>query len=218
MAGERTRSAASGQGTVRSRNEARILTAAEAVFAEHGYGGASLSMIAGRAELPRSNLLYYFKSKQGLYLALLERTMQRWNAQIDEVSVECDPARVLTDFVHAKMEMARSMPRASRLFAGEILQGAPRLGPWLRGPLRQWVMARASIFETWRDQGRIDARVEPVALIFLIWSATQHYADFEAQVLAITGRERLDEAEHRRVTDFICHMILSGCGLEAPDR
>ncbi|RKR03466.1 TetR family transcriptional regulator [Kushneria sinocarnis] len=203
-------------GAIRARNEAHILTAAEGVFAAHGYRGGSLQAIADAAELPRSNLLYYFGSKRGLYVALLERTMARWNALLDEITVEDDPATVLTRFIHAKLALVRRHPQASRLFASEILQGAPLLQAYLRGPLREWVDTRAAIFERWRSEGRLDVRVEPRALIFLIWSATQHYADYEAQVLALTGREQLSDADDRRIADFLCHMILSGCGLQTP--
>lgn len=210
--------AATPVGAIRHRNEGVILEAAEEVFANHGYRGASLQVIADAAGLPKSNILYYFGSKRGLYVTLLERTMTRWNALLDEVDVDDDPAEVLSVFIRTKMELARRYPRASRLFANEILHGAPHLQAYLRGELRAWVMAKAAVLQRWIEDGRMDSEVDPVALIFLIWSATQHYADFEAQVLAITGRDSIDESDHRRTTDFLCHMILKGCGLDAAAR
>lgn len=210
----------SGTGAVRARNQARILDAAEAVFAVHGYRGGSLSAIAQTAGLARANLLYYFKSKRGLYVALLERTMARWNDLLEEIDVNDEPAQVLSAFVRAKLALVRQYPQASRLFAGEVLQGAPMLQDYLRGPLRSWIDARAAILSGWIERGQIDARVDPHALIFLIWSTTQHYADYEAQVLALTGREALTDDDERRIGDFLCHMVLAGCGLtgrQAPD-
>lgn len=203
----------SGTGAVRARNQARILDAAEEVFAAHGYRGGSLSDIAQKAGLARANLLYYFKSKRGLYVALLERTMARWNDLLEEIDVDDEPAQVLTAFIRAKLCLVRQSPQASRLFAGEVLQGAPMLQDYLRGPLRSWVDARAAILSGWIERGQMDARVDPHALIFLIWSTTQHYADYEAQVLALTGREALSDDDERRIGDFLCHMVLAGCGL-----
>ncbi|WP_227368356.1 TetR/AcrR family transcriptional regulator [Halomonas sp. M20] len=196
----------------RQRNEQRIFEAAECIFASHGYRGASVQAIAEEAGLPKSNVLYYVGSKRRLYVALLERMMARWNAMLDDISVEDDPAEVLEAFIHSKMELTRTHPQGSRLFAAEILQGAPFLQDYLRGELREWVQVRAEVFRQWADQGLMDP-VDPVWLIFLIWSSTQHYADFEAQILGITDREALNEADYGRITAFLCRVILQGCGV-----
>jgi TetR/AcrR family transcriptional regulator len=199
-------------GATRERNEREILAAAERVFARHGYRGASLQVIADQAGLPKSNVLYYMGSKRGLYVKLLERMMQRWNALLDDISVDDDPAEVLEGFIRNKMRLSRRYPEGSRLFAAEIIGGAPFLQEYLRGELRDWVQARARIFEQWAERGLMDP-VDPVWLIFLIWSATQHYADFEAQVLGITGRNELGDDDVEQITAFLTRIILKGCGV-----
>lgn len=200
-------------GVTRQRNEREILAAAERVFSQHGYRGASVQAIAEEAGLPKSNVLYYMGSKRGLYVRLLERMMARWNALLDDMSVDDDPAEILEAFIRSKMELSRQHPEGSRLFAAEILGGAPFLQEYLRGELRDWVQARARIFEQWAERGLMDP-VDPVWLIFLIWSATQHYADFEAQVLGITGKEALSDADVERITVFLTRVILKGCGVK----
>lgn len=202
-------------GATRERNEREILAAAERVFARHGYRGASLQVIADQAGLPKSNVLYYMGSKRGLYVKLLERMMQRWNALLDDIDVEDDPAEVLEGFIRNKMQLSRRYPEGSRLFAAEIIGGAPFLQEYLRGELRDWVLSRAGVFEQWAERGLMDP-VDPVWLIFLIWSATQHYADFEAQVLGITGRDDLTDADVEQITAFLTRVILKGCGVEPP--
>ncbi len=204
-----------GNGATRRRNEREILEAAERVFAQYGYRGASVQAIAEEAGLPKSNVLYYMGNKRGLYVRLLERMMARWNALLDDISVEDDPAEVLEAFIRSKMELSRRHPEGSRLFAAEILGGAPFLQDYLRGGLRDWVQARAKVFEQWAERGLMDP-VDPVWLIFLIWSATQHYADFEAQVLGITGKEELSDADLERITRFLTQVILKGCGVRPP--
>ncbi|MFC2992840.1 TetR/AcrR family transcriptional regulator [Halomonas tibetensis] len=202
-------------GVIRQRNEREILAAAEKVFATHGYRGASVQAIAEAAGLPKSNVLYYMGSKRGLYVRLLERMMARWNVLLDDISVEDDPAEVLEAFIRSKMALSRRHPEGSRLFAAEILGGAPFLQEYLRGELRDWVQARARIFEQWAERGLMDP-VDPVWLIFLIWSATQHYADFEAQVLGITDRKALSDADMEHITTFLTRIILKGCGVTPP--
>src|SRR5690242_9006825 len=51
----------------RASIEARILAAAESVFAETGFSGATTAEIAKRAGVPKANLHYYFKTKTDLY-------------------------------------------------------------------------------------------------------------------------------------------------------
>lgn len=200
-------------GAIRERNERQILEAAERVFARHGYRGASVQAIAEQAGLPKSNVLYYMGSKRQLYVTLLERMMRRWNALLDEASVDDDPAEVLKAFIHSKMQLSRRHPEGSRLFAAEVIGGAPFLQDYLKGELRDWVQARARVFEQWAERGLMDP-VDPVWLIFLIWSATQHYADFEAQVLGITGRDALSDDDIERITAFLTRVILKGCGID----
>ena len=199
---------------VRARNERDILEAAERIFARFGYRGASVQAIAEEAGLPKSNVLYYMGSKRGLYIRLLERMMGRWNALLDDISVEDDPAEVLEAFIRSKMQLSRRHPEGSRLFAAEILGGAPFLQEYLCGELRDWVQARARILEQWAERGLMDP-VDPVSLIFLVWSATQHYADFEAQVLGITGKEEIAEEDVERITRFLTQVILKGCGIKS---
>ncbi|OHZ04573.1 TetR family transcriptional regulator C-terminal domain-containing protein [Salinicola sp. MIT1003] len=204
------------EATVRERNEQRIFDAAESVFARHGYRGASIQAIASAAGLPKSNVLYYVGSKRRLYITLLERTMWRWNEMLSDVSAGDDPAEVLEAFIRSKMRLSQTHPQSSRLFASEILQGAPFLKESLFGDMREWVESRTQVFREWAEQGLMDP-VDPVWLIFLIWSATQHYADFETQIVGITQREALDAEDFRSASDFLCQVILKGCGVRRRD-
>ena len=195
--------------TVRERNERRIFDAAELVFARHGYRGASIQAIAAAAELPKSNVLYYVGSKRRLYVALLERTMARWNTALSDISEDDDPATVIETFIRSKMALSQTHPLSSRLFANEILQGAPFLQETLAGSMREWVESRAAIFRRWAEQGRMDP-VDPVWLIFLIWSATQHYADFAVQIQAISDQDLSDPAFFAASVDNVQRIVLGG--------
>ncbi|WP_350359317.1 TetR family transcriptional regulator C-terminal domain-containing protein [Vreelandella sp. SM1641] len=199
----------------RERVETAILAAAEEVFAQYGYRGASLQAIADRASLPKANILYYMGSKQALYVRLLNRMMSRWNAVLEDITPESDPHTVLSDFIRTKMVLGQRYPKGSKLFAAEILAGAPFLKDYLAGELREWVASRAAIMRQWSSQGKMDA-VDPRWLIFLIWSSTQHYTDYSAQVSGILGRDALTEDDLESVSVFLEHIILKGCGVTVP--
>ncbi|MGR3812872.1 MAG: TetR/AcrR family transcriptional regulator, partial [Cognatishimia activa] len=60
----------------RQESETLILAAAEKVFAEAGYGGATMQLIADLAGLPKANLHYYFPTKEALYRQVVENIFQ----------------------------------------------------------------------------------------------------------------------------------------------
>ena len=80
-----------------------------------------------------------------------------------------------------KLEMSRDTPRESRLFANEILQGAPRMGPYLSAGLKPLFDAKCALIRRWIAAGRL-ADIDVEHFLFTVWAVTQHYADFEAQV------------------------------------
>lgn len=202
-------------GRIRERNRERILAAAEEEFALNGFGATTVQKIADRADLPKSNVLYYFSNKKRIYYALMDDIMGRWNDVFSKIKPDDDPAMTLATFIHSKVEMSRTHPLASRLFALEVIQGAPVLKEHLSTTMRDWVKARAGVIQQWIDAGRM-AAVDPVQLILLIWSSTQHYADFQVQILAIENKSEYSEKDFKNAAEFLTSVILRGCGLEIP--
>jgi TetR/AcrR family transcriptional regulator len=138
------------------------------------------------AGLSKPNLLYYFPSKEAIHQALLTRLLDIWLAPLRQMDPAGDPAAELLTYVRRKLELSRDYPRESRLFANEILQGAPRMQATIEDQLRPLVAEKAAVLQGWMDQGRI-ARLPPAHLIFSIWALTQHYADFDVQVRTVLG-------------------------------
>ena len=171
---------------IQERNSRAILEAGLDVFSSQGFRGATLDQIAEAAGLSKPNLLYYFPSKDAVYHALLEQLLDTWLDPLRHMDPAGDPVGEVLGYMRRKLELARDFPRESRLFANEILQGAPRIMAEIEGPLKQLVDEKAAILTRWMDEGRI-ARVHPVHLIFSIWALTQHYADFDVQVRAVLG-------------------------------
>lgn len=199
-----------------SRNKAIILAAAEREFAQNGFKGTSVQQIADAAALPKTNVLYYFKSKQGLYLALLKQIMQLWNSRFDRATVEDDPAETLAHYIAEKMEMSRTHPQASKIFALEILNGAPNLNQFFSDDHKNWFEGRVEILKAWIAQERMNA-VDPEYLLFNIWACTQHYADFSCQIVSLRGKA-MRKADFEDATRNLIAVVLQGCGLVVPDK
>ena len=181
---------------IQQKNRETILDAALDVFAQHGFRGATLDMIAAQAGLSKPNLLYYFPSKEAIHVTLLSQLMDTLLDPLRDLDADGDPIAELRAYVRRKLELSRDYPRQSRLFANEIVQGAPRMQTALATDLKALVDEKSAIIAGWSKAGRI-ADVDPHHLIFSIWALTQHYADFDVQIRAVLGpaRDPLAEAE-----------------------
>ncbi|MGL4415091.1 TetR family transcriptional regulator C-terminal domain-containing protein [Roseinatronobacter monicus] len=171
---------------IQTRNRQIILDAALDVFSTHGFRGATLDQIAAQAGLSKPNLLYYFDSKDAIHRELLTRLLHTWLDPLRMLDARGDPQAEIMAYMRRKLQMSRDFPRESRLFANEILQGAPRMEEFIRTDLRALVDEKAQLLQAWADARRI-APIDPYHLIFSIWSLTQHYADFAPQIAMIRG-------------------------------
>lgn len=171
---------------IQARNRETILEAALQVFSAAGFRGATLDEIAAHAGLSKPNLLYYFPSKEAIHNALLTQLLETWLDPLRALNPLGEPLVEIRAYAHRKLELARDFPRESRLFANEMLQGAPRMREVIETDLRALVAQKAAVIQGWIDAGRL-APVDPTHLIFSIWALTQHYADFDVQVRAVLG-------------------------------
>ena len=206
-------------GGVRQRSRAsierRILEAAESVFAEAGFNGATTAEIARRAGIPKANLHYYFNTKDELYQQVLTGIVNTWLHTADEITADADPARALSHYIMAKIDLARERPIPSRVFANEIIHGAPHLGTYLSSELRTWVEVKSKVMRGWIAAGKM-RDVDPKHLLFMIWASTQTYADFASQISAVLGRDQMTPQEYKAVSRQVTDIILKGCGLTPP--
>jgi TetR/AcrR family transcriptional regulator len=175
-----------GETRIQTANKEVILDAALEIFSAYGLRGSTVDQIAAKAQMSKPNLLYYFRRKQDIYVAVLERTLDDWLVPLKALDAQGDPVAEISRYIAAKMAMAQEKPAASRLFANEILHGAPMIGAFLKGPLKALVDEKAAIIRRWAEAGRI-AAIDPHLLIFAVWAVTQHYADFDVQIRAILG-------------------------------
>lgn len=186
-----------------------ILDSALAIFSRFGLHGTSLDQVASMADVSKTNLLYYFSSKEELYVSVLRQLLDVWLMPLRGFSVDQDPVEAISEYIRVKLELSRDHPAESRLFCLEIIQGAPLLLTELEQPLRDIVEAKVAVIQAWIDAGKL-APVEPHHLIFSLWATTQHYADFRAQIDAVTGRTLDDPAFFDEVLENVQSLILNG--------
>ena len=200
-------------GDIRKKNKALILNAAKKEFVTFGFEGASIKRIAERANIPRANIHYYFANKMELYQELLSNIVSIWNSTFDSLSIEDDPKTALSAYIRSKVMYSRDEPDASRIFASEIIHGAPVLNDYLSTDFKVWVQTKVDVIQYWIKQQLIDD-INPYHLLFLIWGATQHYADFNVQVLAAMDKAEMDEQSIDAVVNSITTIVLKGCGVK----
>jgi TetR/AcrR family transcriptional regulator len=194
---------------IQQKNRQAILEAALQVFSARGFRGSTIDRIAERAGLSKPNLLYYFPSKEAIYLAVLEDTLEEWLQPLRELDPAGDPIAEIGRYIAAKLEMSRTRPAASRLFANEILHGAPVIGDFLSGSLKALVDEKAAVIGAWIAEGRM-AAIDPRHLIMMVWAVTQHYADFDAQVEAVLGPGAAPAERYRDAQRTVASVILGG--------
>jgi TetR/AcrR family transcriptional regulator len=194
---------------IQHQNQALILEAALEVFSTYGFRGSTVDQIARKCGLSKPNLLYYFRRKEDIYAAVLERTLQGWLEPLRALNPDNDPISELKRYITVKLRMTFEKPEASRLFANEILHGAPHVSAFLKGPLRQLVDEKAAVISGWIKAGKL-AAVDPYHLIFSIWAVTQHYADFGIQVEAVLGKQPDDKS----VENEVFRILLRGLSID----
>lgn len=193
---------------IQEEREAVILEAALEVFANHGFRGATIDQIAEQAGMSKPNLLYYFPTKEAIHRLLIDELLETWLDPLREINPDGKPLSEIQSYIRRKLEMARDFPRESRLFANEILQGAPRIQDELQD-LKTLVDEKAKVINKWVSEGKL-AKVDPYHMIFSIWATTQHYADFDAQVRAVLGRQKSGDGRFEDAARYLDKLFVSG--------
>lgn len=196
----------------REQTQSRILAAAERVFAEYGYAGGSISQIAAAAGLPKSNVVYYFPTKEALYREVVGDIFEVWREAADCISEQADPIQALSDYIDTKLDLARSRPFGSKVWANEIIQGAPIVQDYLEGELRSWTEDRIRVIDRWIEEGKI----QPVSarhFLYAIWAVTQHYSDFGHQISTLNDGAGLSNAQWAETKAAVKQILLQNVAL-----
>ncbi|WP_321881161.1 TetR/AcrR family transcriptional regulator [Burkholderia cepacia] len=201
---------------IRESNEAHLLACAEAVFAERGLDGASTAMIAERAGLPKANLHYYFPTKLALYRRVLDDLFEDWHRAAGTFEAGDDPVEAIGGYVRAKMALSRRRPLGSKVWANEIIHGAEHMQDILSQRVKPWFDTRVKVIDGWIARGLL-APIDAHALMYLIWATTQHYADFDAQIRALSGKRAFTQKAFDEQTERVVQLVIRACGAVSPE-
>ena len=201
---------------IRESNEAHLLACAEAVFAERGLDGASTAMIAERAGLPKANVHYYFPTKLALYRRVLDDLFEDWHRAAGSFEAGDDPVEAIGGYVRAKMDLSRRRPLGSKVWANEIIHGAEHMQDILSQRVKPWFDTRVKVIDGWIARGLL-APIDPHALMYLIWATTQHYADFDAQIRALSGKRAFTKKAFDEKTEQVVQLVIRACGAVSPN-
>ena len=194
---------------IRAENERLILEAGERIFAQHGFRGATMQMIADQAGLPKANLHYYFDSKEKLYRCVVEKIFEIWLQAASSFENSDEPKEALKLYIYEKMQISRRHPYGSKVWANEVMQGAPIIQDFLETQLRSWTDGRIESIQSWIAAGKIRS-VEPRWVMYMIWATTQHYADFGHQIETLNADAPLSEAQWEAASETVFEVIWNG--------
>ncbi|MFO7920263.1 TetR/AcrR family transcriptional regulator [Rhodobacteraceae bacterium W635] len=201
----------------RRESEKLILQAAEKVFAEAGFGGATMQLIADVAGLPKANLHYYFPTKEALYRQVVEGIFHNWLTAADVFDSAPGPVEGIGAYIDAKMEISRRHPDGSKVWASEVMHGAPVIQDYLETTLVDWTEGRMAVIQRWIDEGRMDP-IDPRHLLYMLWATTQHYADFGHQIETLNAGTPLSDAQWEAAKASVKAIILKGIGARPSPR
>jgi TetR/AcrR family transcriptional regulator len=123
-----------------------------------------------------------------------------------------DPVSAFRHYVAAKMDLARNRPHGSRLWAIEMASGAPFIQEYLSNTVKPWLESREKVIERWVQEGRLKP-VKARYLFYMIWATTQHYADFEAQMIVMNEGALLNENQFEEAKETVTNLVLKSLDL-----
>jgi len=207
--GRREKRGQASKSRIQEEREQLILDAAEPVFAALGFQGATIDRIARDARVSKPNLIYYLKTKRSLYEAVLRRTLDTWLRPLKKLDSRGDPVQELGAYIREKVTMSEKWSSSSRVYAHEMLSGAPFLKSYMETELRNLVRDKSRVIKHWIAAGKL-VDTDPILLIFLIWAYTEHFSNFLPEVKAIMNVKKLKRAHYDQISGFLCNIVAFG--------
>jgi len=173
-----------------NRAAQNILEVAGQLFAQGGYDGVSINEIASEAGVSKANIFHHFRSKEGLYLAALNKACSHSARVLEDKPIDSadDPSDRVRNFLSSHLEVLLERPLASRLIQRELLDGAEGNGKQLAEKV--FADTFEKITEMVRDaqaQGAIKSTVDASLLAFLMVGANVFFFENRALLARLPG-------------------------------
>jgi len=194
------------------RTQQTLLAAAEIEFARKGLAGARVDVIAEQAGANKRMLYYYYGSKEGLYLAVLERAYSAMRQAERELNLtDLEPLEAIEELVKFKFDYCQANPTIIPLLAGENMHGAKYLkrSRKLSDMHLSLVDAIRKVLYAGEKRGLIRRGIDPLQLYLSMSALSYFYFSNSATLSAAFGRELSNPAEQRLRRTHCVDVILS---------
>ncbi len=197
-----------------SRVRERILKEATEEFARIGFEGARVDRIAVRCRVSKNMLYYYFKSKEGLFVAALEQMYQVLRDQQKDLSVRAsDPVAAMEQLVHHTFHALKSNPSAIRLMneenkhRGKYIRKSGRMRD-LYNPLVETIRF---ILERGAKEGIFRPGLDPTIVYLTLSSLCYHYLSNQYTLEIALDRDLGSEDAQKLWLDHVSGLVLLYC-------
>ncbi|MBR0776022.1 TetR family transcriptional regulator [Bradyrhizobium diazoefficiens] len=197
---------------VATRN--KLLTAARLEFARHGFAGARVDEIAGRAGVNKQLVYHYFGDKDALYLAVLEWVYADIREQERQLNLEgLPPEKAIRKLIEASFDYLATNPDFIVLLNDENRGGARHV----RGSTRLEAMhsplvrSVSHILHEGVRNGVFRKGIDPIQLYISIAGLSYFYLSNTPTLSAIFGKDLSSRAarraRRRHVADLVLHSL-----------
>jgi TetR/AcrR family transcriptional regulator len=198
----------------RNRTQEIILTHAMAEFAAKGYDGARVDSIATRCSLSKNMLYHYFGSKEGLFIAVLERTYAILRARQADVSIRSlDPVDAMRGLVAHTFQAFVEYPEviailnSENLHRGRHIKQSERISE-LYNPLIDIIR---EVLERGAQQGVFRPGIDPIILYISLASLAYHYISNQYTLQAALGIDLMSDDRRQAWLAHISNMLIAFC-------
>ena len=193
----------------RDRTRAEILAVATEEFSEHGYSGARVDEIAERTRTTKRMLYYYFGSKEGLFVAVLERAYAAIREAERKVDVEhLDPVAAIRALAELTFDHHEAHPDFIRLVSIENIHRGEHMGESLQAINAPAVERIERILQAGREAGVFRRDVDAVDLHMLISSYCVFRVANRHTWSTLFARDLTDPALRERYRTMLGDMVV----------
>ncbi len=197
----------------------RILSAAERIFARHGFFAAKVSDVAKDAGVADGTIYLYFKSKDDLLISLFERRMQQVNdtlrAAIEGVK---SPREQLRAFIQAYLQLVHDEPSAAEVLTIELRQSSKFMKEYENPQFADFLRILGGIIAAGQDSGELDSVIPPHVAARMIFGLLDELAlawVLTKQPFVSAAGARPKKFDIVRAADWVNTLVMSGLQKES---
>lgn len=181
------------------------LEVAESLFASKGFNAVSMNAIAQQAGVSKANIFHHFKSKQGLFMAVLKTACRRSASALHdrETTTTVTPFVRMHDFFISHLQGLLAQPESTRLIQWELMENSEQRGKQLAEEV--FADTFASVVELVAEaqaQGFVKADIDVSLLAYLLVGANVFFFETRAVLKHMPGVGFADSAEHYSAAVF----------------